>query len=82
MLRFDSEELTHDCMISSAEMPQTTTEIEMTASVINANSTKQDIIQGAEEYITATDAKLENLRGDRNGLLFLLAVTATIAALF
>ena len=54
----------------------------MTSSVINTKSTKQDIIQGAEEYFSTTDAKLENLRGDRNGLLFLLAVTATIAALF
>ena len=54
----------------------------MTSSVINTKSTKQDIIQGAEEYISTTDAKLENLRGDRNALLFLLTVTATLSLLF
>ena len=54
----------------------------MTSSVINEKSTKAQIIEGAEEYISTIDKQLKTLKGDRNALVVLLAVTATIATLF
>tara|TARA_R100000458_G_C8066744_1_gene107316 strand:+ start:52 stop:216 length:165 start_codon:yes stop_codon:yes gene_type:complete len=54
----------------------------MTSSVINSKSTKADIIQGAEEYISITDKQLKSLKEDRQALVVLLAVTATFALLF
>ena len=49
---------------------------------ISSSNTKAEIIQGAHEYMATVDEQLETLKGDRNGLLVLLAVTATIATLF
>ena len=49
---------------------------------ISSSSTKADIIQGAHEYMATTDEQLKTLKGDRQALVVLLAVTATIATLF
>ena len=54
----------------------------MTSSVINHKSTKADIIQGAEEYISTTDSQLRELKDEKQALVILLAVTATFALLF
>ena len=54
----------------------------MTSLVINSKSTKADIIQGAEEYISITDNKLQDLKDEKQALIVLLAVTATFALLF
>ena len=54
----------------------------MTSSVINRNSNKADIIQGAEEYIDITDKRLTTLTEERQALVVLLAVAVTAAALF
>ena len=54
----------------------------MTSSVINRNSNKADIIQGAEEYIDITDKQLKDLREEKQALVILLAVAASAAILF
>ena len=54
----------------------------MTSSVINRNSNKADIIQGAEEYISVTDKQLKDLRDEKQALVILLVVAATAAVLF
>ena len=54
----------------------------MTSSVINRNSNKADIIQGAEEYIDITDKQLKDLREEKQVLVILLAVATTAAILF
>ncbi len=54
----------------------------MTSSVINRNSNKADIIQGAEEYIAVTDKQLKDLRDEKQALVILLVVAATVATLF
>ena len=61
----------------------------MTASTINASSTKADIIQSAEELIGDLDEKLtrevrqsSNLKEERTTLIYLVVFTSTIALLF
>ena len=54
----------------------------MTSSVINRNSNKADIIDGAMEYITGTDKQLKDLRDEKQALVILLVVAATAAILF
>ena len=54
----------------------------MTSSVINRNSNKADIIQGAEEYIAVTDKQLKDLRDEKQALVILLVVAASAALLF
>ena len=49
---------------------------------ISSSSTKAEIIQGAQEYLATTDEQLKTLKGDRQALVVLLAVTATFALLF
>ena len=54
----------------------------MTTSVINPKSNKAEIIDGALEYIDVTDRQLKTLREEKQALVVLLAITATIATLF
>ena len=54
----------------------------MTSSVINPKSNKADIIDGAMEYIDITDKQLKTLREEKQALVILLVVAASVAILF
>ena len=54
----------------------------MTSSVITPKSNKDEITDGALEYIDVTDKQLKDLREEKQALVILLVVAASAALLF